>query len=107
MLELGIRNAGADCQDFAQTALVMGDCDGVVSVDTSVAHLSGALGCPTILLKSAIPDWRWGMVQDVATWYSSIRILRQQVAMQWDGVIAAVGELVNYTLRLAAAGARR
>ena len=76
--------------DFADTAHVIGALDRVVTVDTSVAHLAGALGVPTLLLLPFVPDWRWQLSREDSPWYEAIRIVRQPSPGDWASVIARV-----------------
>jgi hypothetical protein len=62
----------------------------VLTVDTSVAHLAGAMGKPVWLLLSFDPDWRWGLTPPDTPWYPSMRIFRQARFRDWPGVIADV-----------------
>ena len=64
--------------DFRETAAVIANCDLVISSDSCVAHLSGALGIPTWLALRWIPEWRWGLEGTSTSWYSSIRLFRQR-----------------------------
>lgn len=75
---------------FLDTAALMQVCDLVLTTDTSIAHLSGALGRPTwVMLKSA-PDWRWMLNRSDYPWYPSMRLFRQPRAGDWASVIADV-----------------
>lgn len=74
--------------DFADTAALLMQLDCLVSVDTSVAHLAGALGVKTYLLLPHAPDWRWGISGEATPWYSSLTLLRQPSYGDWDDVIA-------------------
>jgi tetratricopeptide (TPR) repeat protein len=85
-----IINAGEECADFADTAGVIANLDLVISVDTSVVHLAGALGAPTWTLLAFTPDWRWMENRDDSPWYPSLRLFRQQTQGDWPGVIATV-----------------
>jgi Flp pilus assembly protein TadD len=67
----------ADLTDFAETAALICCLDLVVTVDTSVAHLAGALGCPTWILLPYTPDYRWLLDRDDSPWYPSVRLFRQ------------------------------
>ena len=74
------------CVDFADTAAIISQLDLVICVDTSVAHLAGALGKPVWILLSFIPDWRWMLEREDSPWYPTARLFRQQKAGDWDGV---------------------
>ncbi|MEG4343983.1 tetratricopeptide repeat protein [Microcoleus sp. A003_D6] len=74
------------CVDFADTAAIISQLDLVICVDTSVAHLAGALGKPVWILLSFVPDWRWMLDREDSPWYPSVRLFRQQKAGDWDGV---------------------
>jgi tetratricopeptide (TPR) repeat protein len=72
---------------FANTASALAEMDLVITVDTALAHLAGAMGIPTLLLVSYLPDWRWLMGRDDSPWYPTLRIYRQSEAGEWDPVI--------------------
>ena len=72
--------------DFADTAAIILQLDLVICVDTSVAHLAGALGKPVWILLSFVPDWRWMLEREDSPWYPTVRLFRQQKAGDWDGV---------------------
>lgn len=76
--------------DFRDTAALASLMDVVISVDTSIAHLAGALGKPLWLLLPFSPDWRWLLDRDDTPWYPTARIFRQPRLGDWDGVIALV-----------------
>jgi tetratricopeptide (TPR) repeat protein len=75
---------------FADTAYAIGGLDMIITVDTSMAHLAGAMGVPTMLLVTCLPDWRWLLVRRDSPLYPSIRIYRQKEPGDWKGVIADV-----------------
>ncbi len=78
-------------QDFSDTAAAIANLDLVISSDTSVAHLSGALSTPLWLLAQCAPDWRWALQDGTAPcWYPDARIFRQPAAGRWDSVVAEV-----------------
>lgn len=80
--------------DFHDTAAIVSSLDLVISVDTSAAHLAGALGKPVWVLLPASPDWRWMLGRDDSPWYPTARLFRQERAGDWDSVIERVrGEL--------------
>jgi Tfp pilus assembly protein PilF len=76
--------------DFAQTAALVERLDLVVTVDTSVAHLAGALGRPVWTVLSHVADWRWLHDRDDCPWYPTMRLFRQPRPGDWDGAFAAV-----------------
>lgn len=83
---------GAELGDFARTAGLVAELDLVITVDTSAAHLAGALGRPTWILLSYIADWRWLLERKDSPWYPTARLFRQDEAGAWEGVIARVRE---------------
>ncbi len=84
--------AGEQCKDFADTAAAIMNLDLVISVDTAVAHLAGALGRPVWTLIPYNRDWRWLLDRDDSPWYPSMRLYRQRQYGQWDEVIARVAQ---------------
>ena len=81
--------------DFPETAAIARACDLVISTDTSLAHLSGAIGQRTWLMLQAIPDWRWGLSGRATAWYNSMELFRQPCPGDWGSVIADVGEALK------------
>lgn len=86
----GIADFSQDLHDFADTAALLACVDQVITVDTSGAHLAGALGKPTTLLLPQQPDFRWLLARTDTPWYPSMRLLRQTVPGDWSGAIAEV-----------------
>jgi len=84
-----IQSFGAD-RSFGDTAALCSSVDLVISVDTSIAHLSGALGQPTWILLSYGPDWRWLMDRSDSPWYPTARLYRQSSPGDWQGVLEDV-----------------
>jgi tetratricopeptide (TPR) repeat protein len=83
--------------DFDDTAAVIANLDLVVTTDTAVAHLAGALGKPVWILLSGSPDWRWLIEREDCPWYPSARLFRQAILGDWRPVIARVRrELANF-----------
>jgi tetratricopeptide (TPR) repeat protein len=76
--------------NFSDTAGVMGNLDLVISVDTSVVHLAGALGRPVWVLLPYLPDWRWLLDRDSSPWYPTARLFRQDNGRNWESVIVRV-----------------
>jgi tetratricopeptide (TPR) repeat protein len=79
-----------DLRDFADTAALMENLDLIISSDTSVVHLAGALGKPVWVLLPFAPDFRWLLGRSDSPWYPTMRLFRQQRAMEWEPVIAQV-----------------
>jgi tetratricopeptide (TPR) repeat protein len=77
--------------DYSDTAALVAQLDLVISVDTSVAHLAGALGKPVWILLPFCPDWRWLLDRDDSPWYPSARLFRQPRIGDWESVIGQVG----------------
>jgi hypothetical protein len=73
--------------DFADTAALVKQMDCVITVDTAIAHLAGALGVRTYLLLPYCPDWRWGISGETTPWYASMTLLRQPAYGDWKRVI--------------------
>lgn len=85
-----IRHFGDALVDFADTAALCDLMDVIVSVDTSVAHLCGALGKPTWLLLPHVPDWRWLLDRPDSPWYPSATLYRQNTPGDWGSALANV-----------------
>jgi tetratricopeptide (TPR) repeat protein len=81
---------GSHFGDFTDTAATITQVDLVISVDTSVAHLAGALGKPVWILLPFCPDWRWLLDREDSPWYPSARLFRQPHIDDWDSVIEQV-----------------
>ncbi|MEN3069277.1 tetratricopeptide repeat protein [Uliginosibacterium sediminicola] len=82
-----IRHFTDALQDFNDSAALCAQMDLVISVDTSIAHLAGALGLPTWLLLPFIPDWRWLLDREDSPWYPSFRLIRQDARRDWQGCL--------------------
>jgi tetratricopeptide (TPR) repeat protein len=80
----------SDLADFAETAALISCLDLVITVDTSVAHLAGALGCPTWILLPYAPDYRWLLNRDDSPWYPTVRLFRQHESRDYGPVIDRV-----------------
>lgn len=94
-----VTSLGAEIRDFADTAAVLATLDLVITVDTVMAHLAGALGRPTWLLVRQPAEWRWGQDSSHSPWYPSMRILRQSGRGDWSAPVAdaaaALAELAH------------
>jgi tetratricopeptide (TPR) repeat protein len=85
----------AGLNDFADTAALVSCLDLVISVDTAVAHLSGALGQKTWTLIPFVPEWRWMRDTDKSPWYPSMRLVRQTKFNDWPAVINRLAEEIK------------
>ena len=83
-------NLGPEIADFADTMAILQHVERLVSIDTSVAHIAGAIGVPTALVLPHAPDWRWLLAREDTPWYPSLRLFRQERAYDWSGVIERV-----------------
>ncbi len=87
-----------ELQDFADTATAISYLDLVISVDTAVAHLAGAMGKEVWVLLPFIPDWRWLLDRSDSPWYPTARLFRQQQPKDWLPVLAEVKQnLLSFT----------
>src|SRR6185437_8181658 len=92
---------GDELRDFADTAAIISLLDVVISVDTAVAHLAGALGKPVMILLPYAADFRWMRASDDSPWYPDAKLFRQPAFGDWNSVIARVAdELRQFALRL-------
>lgn len=85
-----ILHFGEQLTDYADTAALISNLDLIVSVDTSVAHLAGALAKPVWIVLPFMPDWRWLLDRDDNPWYPTARLFRQDETRAWDAVIPRV-----------------
>ena len=92
---LELLNAARELRDFADTAGLIENLDLVVSVDTSMAHLAGALGRPVWVLLPFAPDWRWMLDRTDSPWHSSARLFRQSEPGDWRPVLNRVAQEVR------------
>lgn len=83
-------NLSPEIADFADTAAILSRLDLLLTVDTSVAHLAGALGRPVWVLVTHSPDWRWLLGRDDSPWYPSLRLFRQDRPGLWAPVLEQV-----------------
>ncbi len=84
-------NIGAEIGDYDDTMALLSSLDQVITVDTSVGHLSAALGRPTWIMLAHAPDWRWLMDREDTPWYPTVRLFRQKMAGDWAEVMRRVG----------------
>jgi tetratricopeptide (TPR) repeat protein len=79
-------DAETPLRPFVETAAMMANLDLVITTDTSIAHLAGALGRPTWIALRHVPDWRWGPTGETTPWYPTARLFRQRTKGDWAGV---------------------
>ncbi|MEZ4770585.1 MAG: TIGR03032 family protein [Caldilineales bacterium] len=87
-LQVTIQDWQGELRDWVDTAAVLSQLDLVISVDTGVVHLAGALGVPTWVLLCCAPDWRWLLERADSTWYPAARLFRQPRPKDWASVMA-------------------
>ena len=96
----------ADLGDFADTAALISLLDLVVTIDTSVAHLAGALGKPVWIMLQHTADWRWLLDRKDSPWYPTARLFRQKKPGDWQGVVGNVARALRPRVRRPRAPAR-
>ncbi|MCD8377509.1 MAG: hypothetical protein LUB59_01835, partial [Candidatus Gastranaerophilales bacterium] len=89
---------GKTFRDFDDTAAALKNLDILVTVDTSVAHLAGALGVKTFMLLPYCPDWRWFDCEDSTDWYNSVKIFKQKETLFWDNEIERIKSEISKML---------
>ena len=101
--ELKTTDLKNELNDFADTAAVISNLDLIISTDTAVVHLAGAMGKPVWTLLHSAPDWRWWLKRTDSPWYPSMRLFRQTQLNDWSGVFEQVKEALvsNFGLRIA------
>jgi uncharacterized protein (TIGR03032 family) len=92
---LHVQNMELQLRDFGDLAVIIDQLDLVITVDTPVAHMSGALGKPVWTLLSHVADWRWMLEGETTPWYPTMRLFRQTRPGDWTGVIERVAEALN------------
>ncbi len=90
---------GQHLTDMGVTASILEELDLLITVDTAVAHLAGALGRPVWLLLPYAPDWRWMLDRDDTPWYPTMRLFRQPKPGDWDSVFATAGKVLDEQLQ--------
>jgi ADP-heptose:LPS heptosyltransferase len=86
---------GNQLSDFDDTAACVAQMDIIISVDTSLVHLAGALGKPVWVLLPWAPEWRWLLDREDSPWYPTARLFRQQTMGDWAGAIERVVNALN------------
>ena len=85
-------NIGAEIADYEDTMAILESLDLLVTVDTSVGHVAGAMGRKTFILLARAPDWRWMLGREDCLWYPKVRLFRQEAMGDWEGMVEAVEE---------------
>ena len=91
----GVTDLSAELRDFGETAAALGEIDILISAETAVAHLGGALGVRTWIPMPMTADWRWRIGAVESPWYPDVRLFRQTRPMQWDDVYATIGAALD------------
>lgn len=94
-----LRHYGERLRDYADTAALIACLDLVITVDTSVAHLAGALGKPVWILLPSDPDWRWLLEREDSPWYPTARLFRQTRIHDWNDPVSNVTAALGKFLR--------
>ena len=90
----------SELNDYEDTASIIQQLDLVITVDTSVAHLAGAMGQPVWLLLPCVPDWRWLMDRTDSPWYPTMRLFRQQTYKDWQPVFTQLRKALKQKLKM-------
>jgi hypothetical protein len=88
-----------DAEGFMDTAAVLKNLDLLITADTAVAHLAGALDVPTWMTLPIAPDWRWGLSGKKTDWYPRMRLYRQNSAGEWHGVFERISLALRHLLQ--------
>jgi hypothetical protein len=94
----GLADLSEPLTDFEETAAVIANLDMVITVDTSIGHLTGAIGKPAWIMLSKASDWRWLIDRSDSPWYPSVRLFRQPRSGEWDPVISEVTQALTSQL---------
>src|SRR5262249_42583250 len=86
---------GERVQDFMDTAAVGQNLDLIITADTALAHLAGALAVPVWVALPFAPDWRWLLAREDSPWYPSLRLFRQTQPGDWEGVFQRLAEALR------------
>ena len=93
-----VRNLSKLLSNFSDTAAACANMDLIISVDTAVAHLAGAIGCRTTLLLHYQSDWRWGLETKTSHWYPNMRLIRLQRNSEWSATYAEISTTIESIL---------
>jgi hypothetical protein len=98
-LEKRIADHGQELKSFSDTAALIANLDLVISIDTAVAHLAGALGKPVWVLLPFAADWRWLLNRADSPWYPTARLFRQPRIGDWESVEGSVADELSRSIR--------
>ena len=87
-----------DLHDFSETAALIAEVDLIITVDTAMAHLAGAMAKPVWILLPHKPDWRWLLHREDSPWYPTMRLFRQSAKREWGEVIDRVAQCLSSRL---------
>lgn len=94
-LDARVFDAGAELKDFSDTAAVIAGLDCVVTIDSAIAHLTGALARPGFVMLSKAGEWRWMQGRSDTPWYPTLTLVRQQSAGDWGGVVQRIAGMLR------------
>jgi hypothetical protein len=94
-----VTQLGDELASFDDTAAAISLLDVIVSVDTAVAHLAGALGAKTWILLPHVAEWRWLLSRSDSPWYPTARLFRQPAVNDWPGAVAALSQALGNMIR--------
>jgi ADP-heptose:LPS heptosyltransferase len=89
-------DACSNSKDLTETAALIATLDLVITVDTSIAHLSGAMGVPVWLMLAHLSDWRWFEEREDCPWYPSARLFRQPSPGDWNSLVQQVRDALTF-----------
>ena len=92
---MDLTDLGKEVTDFSDTAAIIANLDLVITADTAVAHLAGALGKPVWVLLPFVADWRWFTDRDDSPWYPTMRLFRQEKAGDWEAPVRKAAEALG------------
>lgn len=93
-----VTNLGSELNSFLDTAAILAQLDLLITVDTSVAHLAGAMGRPVWVMIPFIPDWRWGVHGHHTPWYPTMKLFRQTRPKDWNAVIEHIAAELGHLM---------
>jgi len=99
----GMTDLSGDLTDFGETAALIHNLDLVITVDTSMGHLAGAMAKPVWIMVPKAADWRWQLEREDSPWYPTARLFRQPKPGEWDAVLTRLTAALAAELRQQAA----